>query len=176
MTLKERYQFYRWATQSDAAPYWYGELYGDDVPSYIVFKHEFPNYYFDGSAPHRGRAFAIMHCGESIGQINYNEIIERDHSAELDILIARENNHNKGLGSDAIRTLLKYLFEKMNVRMCRIEVVAKNPRAIRAFEKAGFRQVYHYIRKGIEWLVMECVGKSFLGQGEKRGELNEVNN
>ncbi|MCI4667531.1 MAG: GNAT family N-acetyltransferase [Bacteroidia bacterium] len=157
MTLKGRYQFYRWATKSDAAPYWYGELYGDDVPSYVVFKHEFPDYYFDGSSIQKGRAFVIYKGDEKIGQINYNEIEERDHSVELDILIASQKYQNKGLGTDAIKTLLNYLFNKMAIRRCRIEVISKNPRAEKAFQKAGFAKIYTYIRKGIVWVVMECL-------------------
>ena len=167
MTLRERQLFYRWATSSDATPFWYGELYGDEVPSYVVFKHEWPNYYFDGSQLNKGRAFLIMLDQTRIGQINYNEIEERDHSVELDILIAEEKYYGRGYGTDAIRTLTSYLFREMKVRRCRIEVVSKNPRAIRAYEKAGLKHVYTYSRKGIIWHVMEHINHHFDHQAFK---------
>lgn len=155
LTLKERPKFFRWATQSDATPFWYGELYGDQIPSYVVFKHEWPDYYFDGSQPQKGRSFAIEVAGELIGQINYNEIHTEDQSVELDILIARSDYHGLGYGSDAIRVLTHYLFSKMGIRRCRIEVVAQNPKAYYAYLKAGFVHRYTYIRENIEWKVLE---------------------
>ena len=121
MTLRERPQFFRWATRSDATPYWYGELYGDEVPSYVIFKLEWPSYYFDGSQPELGRCFMILKDGRPIGQINYNKISSRDKSVELDILIAKHEDLGHGYGTDAIRTLTTYLFKAMGVRRCRIK-------------------------------------------------------
>ncbi|RMG66328.1 MAG: N-acetyltransferase [Bacteroidetes bacterium] len=157
LTLKERPQFFRWATQSDATPYWYGELYGDDIPSYVVFKLEWPDHYFDGTRPYKGRSFAILLADRAIGQINYNEVSDVDLTTELDILIAKSGDQGQGHGTDAIRTLTRYLFADMGVRRCRIEVVSRNPRAFRAYEKAGFHPTYTYLRQGIEWHVMECL-------------------
>jgi hypothetical protein len=37
MTVEEITTFYEWATQSEATPFWYGELQGDKVPSYEKF-------------------------------------------------------------------------------------------------------------------------------------------
>lgn len=156
MTLRERQVFFRWATQSDATPWWYGPLYGDDIPSYIVFKAEWPDYYFDGSRPSRGRCFAIMYQGKAIGQINYNQI-ESDGTTELDVLIASSKHQGRGLGTDAICTLTRYLFEEKKLRRCRVEVVGGNPRAARAYEKAGFVLTYAYVREGILWHVMELL-------------------
>ena len=161
MTLRERPLFFRWATRSDATPYWYGELYGDEVPSYVIFKLEWPNYYFDGSQPELGRCFMILREGRPIGQINYNKINNKDKSVELDILIAKQKDLGKGYGTDAIRTLTTYLFRAMDVRRCRIEVLAKNPRAVRAYEKAGFSHSYAYTRENIEWRVMEMMADAF---------------
>jgi len=157
MMLRERSQFFNWATRSDATPFWYGELYGDEVPSYVVFKVEWPDYYFTGSHPQKGRCFVIERERVPIGQINYNSIDAVDHSTELDILIADHKNQGQGLGTEAIRLLTGYLFREMSVRRCRIEVISRNPRAIRAYEKAGYAYTYTYIREGIEWLVMEIM-------------------
>jgi RimJ/RimL family protein N-acetyltransferase len=157
LTLRERPRFFSWATRSDATPFWYGELYGDDVPSYVVFKLEWPDYYFTGAKPQKGRCFAIEVGGKPIGQINYNEIHRYDRSAELDILIAHHQYQGKGYGTEAIQLLTHYLFTEMAVRRCRIEVISANPRAIRAYEKAGYQHTYTYIRAGIEWHVMETL-------------------
>ena len=157
LSLKERPVFFRWATQSDATPYWYGELYGDDVPSYVVFKLEWPDHYFDGSRPLAGRCFAILLADRPIGQINYNQVSRADMTVELDIIIARQADQGHGYGTEAIRLLTQYLFRDMQVRRCRIEVVSRNPRAYHAYLKAGFSPTYTYLRQGIEWHVMECL-------------------
>ncbi len=155
LTVKERPLFFRWATQSAATPFWYGELYGDEVPDYPDFKHDWQKHYFDGSAPRKGRCFAILLMGKPIGEINYNEFHSLDRSVELDIIIADEINMGKGYGSDAIHTLVQYLFTEMDIDICRIEVVTRNPRAIRAYEKAGFIKTLTYPANGVEYQVME---------------------
>ncbi len=160
MTLRERPKFFQWATRSDATPFWYGELSGDEVPSYVVFRTEWPDYYFTGSQPSKGRCFMIEYQSVPIGQINYNQINQDDLSTELDILIANHQHQGQGLGTEAIQLLTQYLFDHMKVRRCRIEVISQNPRAIRAYEKAGYQHTYAYIREGISWNVMEILAET----------------
>jgi len=155
MTVEEIPTFYEWATQSEATPFWYGELQGDEVPTYEEFLKDWKKYYFDGSEPEKGRSFVILVGGRAIGQINYNDIDREDNSVELDIIIAGDRDKNKGSGSDALQILSRYLFHKMNIQKCWIDVITKNPRAIRAYEKAGFRKTKTFVDSGIECIRME---------------------
>lgn len=139
MTVEEITIFYKWATQSSSTPFWYDELYGEQIPTYEEFIRDWKKHYFDGSKPEKGRSFVILVGGRAIGQINYNEINKKDNSVELDIIIARDADKGKGYGTDALKTLAKYLFQKMNVRVCWIEVITKNRRAMRTYEKVGFK-------------------------------------
>jgi RimJ/RimL family protein N-acetyltransferase len=45
----------------------------------------------------------------------------------------------KGYGTDATRALLRYAFEEANLHRIELEVFAFNPRAIRVYEKCGFK-------------------------------------
>ena len=155
LQLEERIMFFKWATRSDATPYWYGELYHDEVPSYIVFKHEWPDYYFNHDQPQKGRCFAILLQDRPIGQINYNEIHPEDNSTELDIIIAKTEDQNKGFGPEAIRILTHYLFDVMCLNICRAEILHQNPRAISAYKKAGFQSVRKFMRDGLAWEIYE---------------------
>jgi len=155
MTVEEIPPFYQWAAQSEATFFWYGELQGDKVPTYEEFLKDWKRYYFDGSEPEKGRSFVILVGDRAIGQINYNEIKKGDNSVELDIIIAEDRDKNKGYGSDALQTLSRYLFQEMNVQKCWIEVITKNPRAIRAYQKAGFRKTKKFVNTGIECIRME---------------------
>ena len=155
MTIKEIPTFFEWATQSDATPYWYGELQGDEIPTYKQFHKDWKIHYFNGSAPEKGRCFVILVDYKAIGQINYNEIERGDNSVELDIIIPDDKHKNKGYGTDALQTLSKYLFLKMNIQKCWVDVIHKNPRAIRAYQKAGFKITKSFVDMGIECLRLE---------------------
>jgi diamine N-acetyltransferase len=50
-------------------------------------------------------------------------------------------NCGKGYGSDALRALCDYLFKSLGIKEFVIRPSAKNSRAIKAYEKAGFHQV-----------------------------------
>jgi len=105
MTVDEIPIFYQWATQSEATPFMYGELYGDHVPTYEELMRDWKGYYFDGSKPEKGRCFIILVGNKAIGQVNYNEINRENNSVELDIFIAEDVDKGKGYGTDALRTL-----------------------------------------------------------------------
>ncbi len=44
----------------------------------------------------------------------------------------------KGYGTDAMRVLLRYAFQELNLRRVALDTFEYNPRAIRSYEKAGF--------------------------------------
>jgi RimJ/RimL family protein N-acetyltransferase len=155
MTVEEIPLFFEWATQSDAAPYWYGELQGDRIPTFKEFLKDWKRHYFDGSAPEKGRCFVILVDDTAIGQINYNEINRKDNSVELDIIIAKDEYKNKGYGTDSLQTLSRYLFLEMDIQTCWIDVILKNPRALSAYQKAGFKITKTFVDNGIDCLHLE---------------------
>lgn len=61
----------------------------------------------------------------------------RHRKAELRVVIG-ETDCGRGLGTDAIRLLCAYGFERLNLHKIYAYVLGINPRARRAFEKAGF--------------------------------------
>jgi aminoglycoside 6'-N-acetyltransferase len=60
-------------------------------------------------------------------------------SAGIDIFIGEPDARDRGLGTEAIRTMLAYLFEVKRVHRVTIDPEVANRRAIRCYEKAGFR-------------------------------------
>lgn len=58
--------------------------------------------------------------------------------AELRILIGEPKAQGQGYGTEACKLLLDYAFTKLGLRKVFLYVVELNPRARRAFEKAGF--------------------------------------
>ena len=152
MTAADFPTFYKWATASEATPFWYED---GRIPTLEEFARDWKEYYFDGSQPEKGRCFNILIGDRVIGQVNYNDINRENNSVELDIIIAEDINKNKGYGTDALKTLARYLFQNMNIKLCWIEPIARNTRAIRAYEKAGFRTTRKFVHQGTDCYHME---------------------
>lgn len=86
--------------------------------------------------------FVIEEAGRGVGEIQYgHQYAGTDFawSAGIDIFIGEPGARNRGVGTEAIRTMLGYLFEVKQVHRVTIDPEVANGRAIRAYEKAGFR-------------------------------------
>jgi RimJ/RimL family protein N-acetyltransferase len=76
--------------------------------------------------------------GVTIGNISLMHLDKRNHHAELGIVIGEKKYWSQGYGTDAIRTLLHYAFQELNLHRVFLRVYSYNPRAIRCYEKVGF--------------------------------------
>jgi aminoglycoside 6'-N-acetyltransferase len=93
--------------------------------------------FYDGDAV----GFAIELNGDLVGMIQYAEEAEPDYRhAGIDIVLGREGR-GRGFGPDAVRTLARHLFEERGHHRLTIDPAASNERAIRAYERVGFRRV-----------------------------------
>ena len=73
-----------------------------------------------------------------IGTYAFDGIDWRTHSAEFGIMIGDKSYWNKGYGTEAVRLLCQHGFKTLNLNRIYLHVFETNPRAIRAYEKAGF--------------------------------------
>ena len=78
--------------------------------------------------------------GVHIGNLGLHAIDWKNRSAELGITIGEKAYWGQGCGTDAIRTLLRLGFEEMNLHRIFLRVDVDNARAIRCYEKVGFRR------------------------------------
>jgi RimJ/RimL family protein N-acetyltransferase len=76
--------------------------------------------------------------GRHVGNIWLWNINAVDGKAEVRILFGDETSRGRGYGSEAIRLLADLAFDTMSLRRLYAYVFSINPRAKRAFEKAGF--------------------------------------
>jgi aminoglycoside 6'-N-acetyltransferase len=85
--------------------------------------------------------YAIEADGQVIDLIQDAEENEPDYRhASLDIFVDPAW-HGRGLGSDAVRTLARYWFEERDHHRMTVDPAAHNERAIRSYERVGFRPV-----------------------------------
>ena len=82
--------------------------------------------------------FAIETDGVHAGNVWLWGIEPRHRKAEVRILIGPNEHQGKGLGSAAISLLASYAYDRLNLHRLYAYVLSTNPRARRAFEKAGF--------------------------------------
>ena len=91
------------------------------------------------SASLPGWTFIIEYRGRPIGGIEYfQDRPSAPWSAGIDIFIGEPDARDHGLGTEALRTLLQYLFETKGLKRVTIDPEPSNRRAVRAYEKAGF--------------------------------------
>lgn len=98
--------------------------------------------WLESSARDRYRKLFIIEGpdGTPIGDIDLHHIAWRSGEAELRIRIGRPALWNQGLGTDAILTLLHHAFDGRHMRRVYLRVLKSNPRAVRCYEKCGFRK------------------------------------
>jgi len=85
-------------------------------------------------------AIVLKENDKHIGNIGLHRIEWKERQAELGIMIGEKDEWDKGYGAEAIRLMLEYGFERLGLHRIYLRVYANNPRAIRCYEKAGFRQ------------------------------------
>lgn len=77
--------------------------------------------------------------GAHIGNVSLFDINWQDRHAELGIAIGDKAYWGQGYGTDATRTILRVGFDDFNLHRIFLRVHEDNARAIRCYEKVGFR-------------------------------------
>lgn len=114
--------------------------------------------------------YAVELAGEVIGLVIFHEEDDPDYRhAGVDIAL-HPDAHGQGLGADALRTLVRHLFTRRDHHRIVIDPAATNERAIRSYERVGFRPVgvMRRYERGADgtWhdgLLMDLLREDFLG-------------
>jgi RimJ/RimL family protein N-acetyltransferase len=85
--------------------------------------------------------FAIRTLADDriVGEIGLGMARHNRGEAFVGIGLGDRDDWNKGYGTDAMRAILRYAFLELNLYRVSLSVFEYNPRAIRAYEKAGFQ-------------------------------------
>ncbi len=79
-------------------------------------------------------------AGDYIGNVWLWDVDSRHRRAEVRVLIGERSSWGTGAGTEALQILSDYAFQKLGIHKLYAYVHARNPRAVRAFEKAGYVQ------------------------------------
>lgn len=96
--------------------------------------------------------FAIVEkdTNKAIGNCGLHMIDEVHRRATFGIFIGEKTYWNQNIGTEATALILDYGFNIMNLNNITLDVVAFNKRAIRSYEKVGFK----YVGKRREYVFM----------------------
>ena len=105
-----------------------------------------------------------------VGMIQFEEEDDPDYrSASIDIFLTAAV-HSRGLGRDAVRTLVRYLIAERGHHRITMDPAAENERTIRSYAAVGFRPVgvmrrYERVEDGTyrDALLMELIAEDFSG-------------
>jgi RimJ/RimL family protein N-acetyltransferase len=74
-----------------------------------------------------------------IGELSLDIVDWSGRDAFVGLGIGEPEYWSKGYGTDVMNVLLRYAFTELNLKRVSLGVFEYNPRAIRSYEKAGFR-------------------------------------
>lgn len=78
--------------------------------------------------------------GKHIGSTGLYKISKQHKYAVWGIMIGDKSEWDKGYGTDVLRTVMAYVFNKLKFNRFELEVFHKNKRGIRCYSKCGFKR------------------------------------
>jgi RimJ/RimL family protein N-acetyltransferase len=75
-----------------------------------------------------------------IGVVGFQGLDWRNRSVEIGLFIGDKSLWDGGYGTDATRTLVRFAFRELNLNRVLLRVYEDNTRAIRCYEKVGFKE------------------------------------
>ena len=137
--------YFAWSKKDHVTDFWFMEGY--EPPEYIHKRIEGNGYDYP---------FVIILDGRPIGYIQYGDLYayrtlcpdpkgvftnEPEGTFCVDLFIGEEDCINRGLGTETVSRFCAFLFQKPECKRIVIDPAADNARAIRCYEKVGFRRL-----------------------------------
>ena len=106
---------------------------------------------------------ALYSKGEErfIGTIRASRIDWVNRTADVGILIGDRAYWGRGIATDALGTLCRYLFERLGLRKLTAGLMRINPAMLKVFEKLGFQEEGVFRRQ--DWFEGDYVDHVYLG-------------
>jgi RimJ/RimL family protein N-acetyltransferase len=85
--------------------------------------------------------FVICLGGRTIGEIGYRYEDPDQHTFSVDIKIGGPSLWGQGLGTEAMKLFVTYIFDRLHAQHITAEPGDWNKRSMRLFEKCGFKEI-----------------------------------
>ena len=115
--------------------------------------------------------FAIVSLEDDklLGSCGIDNVNSSDRHATLGIFIGEEENRSKGYGAEALKLLLDYGFNYLNMHNIMLQVKSFNERALACYKKVGFKEIgrrresYFLNGKYYDDISMDILESEFIG-------------
>lgn len=112
--------------------------------------------------------------GKLIGNVGISNITRCGGSGEVRMCIGDRELWGQGYGTDALTVFLRHVFLDLNLQYVYLRVYRHNYRAVRCYEKCGFRKE-GFLRSGRSrrrggYILMTLTRESFLGETQGAGD------
>ncbi len=98
--------------------------------------------YLEGNcSPEATFVIVTLEDNKMIGTVSLEKISNSHRTATLGIFIGDKEYLNKGYGTEAIKLILDYGFNYMNLHHIELQVMEFNTRALKCYKKCGFKEV-----------------------------------
>lgn len=106
-----------------------------------VSEYEHEKWILSRNTSDRDKMFIILDrdTKEKVGSIGIKNIDYINSNAELYIRISSKFTGTKGYGTSAINSLVNFCFNRMNLHKIYLQVFESNDRAVKCYQKCGFR-------------------------------------
>ncbi|MFX0074813.1 MAG: GNAT family N-acetyltransferase, partial [Candidatus Hermodarchaeota archaeon] len=94
-----------------------------------VLKHKEDSVYF---------SILLLDSEKVIGNCAIHDINSKNRKCSCGITIGEKEYHSKGYGTEAMKMLVKYAFDTLNMNRIELTVYDFNIRAYKSYQKAGF--------------------------------------
>ncbi len=114
-----------------------------------------------------------------IGEAGLLRMFPAWRTTDLSLILGDRAAWRKGYGSEAMELLLDYAFGYLNFHRVAIGVVGSNERALKFYEKVGFkregiqRDGYYYDHRYQDFVMMSILENEFRAEGKRRPENND---
>jgi RimJ/RimL family protein N-acetyltransferase len=142
-------------------------------PNTLTSTEQFLNSMLEGRKEVKGFVIAVRPNEAYIGQIDLFKIDWKNRYARLGIVIGCAENRGQGYGSEAIRLIQSFVFERLNLNKLELDVHDYNRPAIRCYQKCGFkeegrlRQTFYINGHYTDMIVMGILKEEYLALQEQ---------
>lgn len=122
---------------------------GDELGKRTTIKKQekwFKNYQKDSSK----KFFTILFNKKPVGLIGLSNISKQNRNADLFIVIGEDDYRGKGIAKEAMKWILDYGFNKLELHKINLGVIEDNKVAVNLYKRLGFKiegkmidEVYH---------------------------------
>lgn len=108
--------------------------------AYITTLESEKKYFEDNMNKNYGFFIVTLENDKLIGTVSLEEHDFINRTATLGIFIGDKEYRNKGYGTEAIKMILDYGFNYLNLNNIKLNLISFNERALKCYQKCGFKE------------------------------------